>query len=48
VQCYNHHISDFVQSAKKYGLKLVELDEYFDNDDRTTIPRILTLLLQKS
>jgi len=48
VQCYNHHISDFVQSAKKYGLKLVELDEYFDNDDRTAIPRILTLLLQKS
>lgn len=48
VQCYNHHISDFIQSAKKYGLKLVELDEYFDNDDKTLAPRILTLLLQKS
>jgi ubiquinone/menaquinone biosynthesis C-methylase UbiE len=48
IQCYNHHISDFIQSAKKYGLKLVELDEYFDNGDKTSIPRILTLLLQKS
>jgi predicted TPR repeat methyltransferase len=48
VQCYNHHISDFIQSAKKYGLKLVTLDEYFDNDDKTTVPRILTLLLHKS
>jgi ubiquinone/menaquinone biosynthesis C-methylase UbiE len=48
IQCYNHHISDFIQSAKKYGLKLVELDEYFDNGDETSIPRILTLLLQKS
>jgi ubiquinone/menaquinone biosynthesis C-methylase UbiE len=48
VQCYNHHISDFIQSAKKYGLKLIELDEYFDNDDKTTIPRILTLVFQKS
>lgn len=48
VQCYNHNISDFIQSAKKYGLKLIELDEYFDNDDNTSIPRILALLLHKS
>jgi ubiquinone/menaquinone biosynthesis C-methylase UbiE len=47
VQCYNHHVSDFVQAAKKYGLALKDLDEYFDNDDRTSIPRILTLLLDK-
>jgi ubiquinone/menaquinone biosynthesis C-methylase UbiE len=48
VQCYNHHISDFIQSAKKYGLKPVEFDEYFDNDDKTSIPRILTILLQRN
>ncbi len=47
VQCYNHNISDFISSAKKYGLKLVGLDEYFDNDDRTSMPRILVLLFQK-
>ncbi|HTM92760.1 MAG TPA: class I SAM-dependent methyltransferase [Flavisolibacter sp.] len=48
VQCYNHHISDFILSAKKYGLKLLALDEYFDNDDRTSIPRIMALLFQKA
>jgi ubiquinone/menaquinone biosynthesis C-methylase UbiE len=48
VQCYNHNISDFIQSAKKYGLKLIDLDEYFDNDNKTSIPRILNLVLQKS
>ena len=48
VQCYNHHISDFVQAAKKYGLILKDLDEYFDNEERTAIPRILILLLQKT
>jgi len=48
VQCYNHHISDFVQGARKHGLRLVELNEYFDGDDRSSIPRILTLLLQKT
>lgn len=47
VQCYNHNISDFIHSARKYGLTLVGLDEYFDDDDKTSIPRILTLLLQK-
>jgi len=47
VQCYNHHVSDFILSAKKYGLRLMELDEYFDDDDKTFLPRILTLLLQK-
>jgi len=47
VQCYNHHISDFIRSAKKYGLKLADLDEYFDNDDTTALPRILVLLFQK-
>lgn len=48
LQCFNHNISDFVQSAKKYGLKLEVLDEYFDNDDKTSIPRILTLVFQNN
>jgi len=48
VPCFDHHISDFTQSAKKYGLSLVDINEYFDDDDRTTIPRIVILLFQKS
>jgi len=48
VQCYNHHLSDFIRSAKKYGIRLVDLEEYFDNNDNSTIPRILTMLLQKT
>jgi ubiquinone/menaquinone biosynthesis C-methylase UbiE len=47
VQCYNHHISDFIQAGKKAGLTLVEVEEYFDNNDRNEIPRILTILLVK-
>jgi ubiquinone/menaquinone biosynthesis C-methylase UbiE len=48
VQCYTHHISEFTQSAKKYGLRLTELDEYFDGDDNTSLPRIICLLLKKA
>lgn len=47
VDCYNHHVSDFVRAAKMQGLTLKDLNEYFDEDDRTTVPRILTLILQK-
>ena len=47
VSCYNHHVSDFVQAAQKHGFKIVNINEYFDDDDRASIPRILTILLSK-
>lgn len=46
VSCFNHHISDFVQAAKKYGFDIIDINEYFDDDDRTTIPRIITLIFK--
>lgn len=48
VTCFNHNVSDFVQAAKKYGLALMDINEYFDNNDRTTTPRILTIMLRKA
>lgn len=47
VPCFNHHISDFVQAAKKHSLRLIDMEEYFDEDNRDAIPRILTLLFKK-
>lgn len=48
VPCFNHHVSDFINAAKNYGLTLIHLNEYFDDDDKNTLPRILTLLFQKA
>lgn len=48
VPCFNHHLSDFLLPAKKYGLAVADINEYFDDDDRNEIPRILTILLQKT
>ena len=48
LECYNHHISEFVQTAKGNGLVLADLDEFFDADDQTLVPRILSLLLKKN
>jgi len=47
VTCYTHHISELIAVAKKYDFKLYFLEEWFDDNDKTQIPRILTLLFQK-
>lgn len=47
VECYNHNISDFTQSALENGFELIDINEFFDDNDRTTIPRIFSLLLRK-
>ena len=46
VPCFDHHISEFVQTAKKHGLALADLNEYFDDDTQKGIPRILTILFR--
>ncbi len=47
LECYNHHMSDFISTAKKYNIYLIELGEHFDDDNKNEIPRILSLLFQK-
>jgi len=47
VECYSHNISDFIQTAKRYGFLVLDLDEHFDDGDRNSLPRVLTILLQK-
>jgi ubiquinone/menaquinone biosynthesis C-methylase UbiE len=43
VTCFNHHISDFTGAASAHGFQLQHVREYFDDADKNTIPRILTL-----
>ncbi|MBG9377261.1 class I SAM-dependent methyltransferase [Panacibacter sp. DH6] len=44
VNCYNHNISDFTSLAVQNNLAIVTINEYFDNNDRTTLPRLFTML----
>lgn len=48
VNCYKHHLSDFSNAAKKSGFEIALLNEFFDDHDKTNLPRILTILFQKS
>ncbi|HEV8507630.1 MAG TPA: class I SAM-dependent methyltransferase [Chitinophagaceae bacterium] len=47
VTCFNHNISDFTLSAKQNGFEIIDIAEYFDENDKTIIPRIIALLLRK-
>jgi ubiquinone/menaquinone biosynthesis C-methylase UbiE len=48
IDCFNHQVSDFTQLPRQYGLTPVLVNEYFDDDDRSGVPRILTVLLKKT
>lgn len=48
VNCFNHNISDFTRAASNNGFQIIEVSEYFDNDDRKTVPRVLVLLFKKT
>jgi ubiquinone/menaquinone biosynthesis C-methylase UbiE len=47
VTCFNHHVGEFYATAKAAGFELVELKEWFDEDNQE-LPRILSLLFRVS
>jgi hypothetical protein len=40
-------VSDFTELPRQFGLVPVLVNEYFDEDDRSGVPRILTVVLRK-
>jgi len=47
LECFVHHISEFFAAGKNNGFECVELKEWFDDDDKSQIPRLLTMILEK-
>jgi ubiquinone/menaquinone biosynthesis C-methylase UbiE len=45
--CFTHHISEFTKAAVGNGFSVISIQEFFDDDNRNEIPRILGLLFQK-
>lgn len=46
LECFVHHVSEFFEAAKQNDFALVELKEWFDDDDETSIPRLLTMIFE--
>lgn len=47
VTCFDHHVSDFIRAANEAGLKVKDVREFFDAEERSGPPRVLVLLLTK-
>ena len=45
--CYTHHISDYFSSATKLEFACTELQEWFDDHNTGSIPRLINFLFQK-
>jgi hypothetical protein len=40
-------VTDFIEAANASGFQLIQLEEQFDEEDRSQLPRILNLLFEK-
>lgn len=47
LDCFTHHLSDYVSAARKFGLKVEELKEFFVPGQETQLPQIFALLLKR-
>jgi ubiquinone/menaquinone biosynthesis C-methylase UbiE len=45
--CFVHHVSDYTAAALKNGFAITDLQEWFDDGDRASTPRLLSFLFQK-
>lgn len=47
LEVFTHHVSEYVNCAIKNGFKLLELEEWFDDEDKTAIPRLISFVFEK-
>ena len=47
VTVFTHHITEFTEATTAHGLMIEEIKEYFDDNDRSNLPRILALKFKK-
>ena len=46
LECFVHHVSDFFRAARENGFMCLNMNEWFDEDDRTSVPRLITMVLR--
>ena len=47
LEYFIHHITDFFSAAMKNDFQCISLKEWFDENDRSTTPRLVSFLFQK-
>ena len=44
---YIHHVSDYMKAAKDAGFICEDLREWFDDDDKNQVPRLISFLFRR-
>jgi len=47
LEVYIHHVSEYTSCASRNGLKLIEINEWFDGDAAKGLPRLITFVFEK-
>jgi ubiquinone/menaquinone biosynthesis C-methylase UbiE len=45
--CFIHNISDFFEAGRNNNFECMDIKEWFDDNDKTVVPRLLTILFKK-
>lgn len=47
LRCYVHHLTDYLEAAAASSLSLADVREWFDNEDRSGMPRLISFLFRR-
>jgi len=47
LECFTHHLSEYIRAATRQGFSCLNLTEWFDDDSRGQAPRIIAFSFQK-
>lgn len=47
LECFIHHVSDYTTAALKNGFAITALQEWFDEENKSAPPRLISFLLRK-
>ncbi len=47
LEVFTHHFSDFTENARHMGFDLLELREWFDESNRSGVPRLISFVFRK-
>lgn len=47
LEVYIHHVSEYIDDAKKNGFEFVEMNEWFDENNKNGLPRLISFVFKK-
>ena len=47
LEVYIHHVSEYIDDAKKNGFEFVEMKEWFDENNKNGLPRLISFVFKK-